>query len=193
VGTEKKPRGMSNKIRRFIEAYLETWNATDAARAAQYSWPEKQGQRLLTRPYVQAAISEALAACAMPANEVLARVSQHARVNIAMFLTKVDYIDPRTDLPKTRVEINWENLETYGYLVKSLSWTKAGDPVITLVDSQRALELIGKHQGMFKEQVEHSGSLEVDVNDARANIQRKLAGIAAASGSEAVSEQPDGN
>lgn len=139
----------SAKMQAFVEAYLELWNATEAAKRAQYKCPAEMGSRLLKRVDVQTAIKARLDELSMPANEVLARITQQAKVSIALFLKQVDYTDPKTGLPATRIELNWENVQNYGYLIKSLSWSKNGDPIVTLVDSQRALELLGKHHGLF--------------------------------------------
>lgn len=162
---------LSPKLQRFIDAYLETWNATEAARIAQYTWPEKQGSRLLKRPYVKDAIRKRLDEAAMPANEVLTRITQHSRVSMGDFLLYKEIslldkdgneiIDQETGKPKTKLVedgINWEMVRSHGHLIKEISWNKAGKPVIKLVDNQTALQLMGKHHHLFNDRTELTGA-----------------------------------
>ena len=74
---------MNPKYRAFIEHYLQCWVGTEAARRAGYKGtPETirvQASRILAHPEVQAAIRQRLSEMAMGADEVLARLSLHAR------------------------------------------------------------------------------------------------------------------
>lgn len=46
------------KQQAFIEAYLETFNASEAARVARYTHPGQQGHRLLRNPKIQPIIEK---------------------------------------------------------------------------------------------------------------------------------------
>ena len=54
-------KGLTEKQRRFVEAFTASGNATEAARRAGYRYPQAQGAETLRRPAVAAAI-EALRA-----------------------------------------------------------------------------------------------------------------------------------
>lgn len=142
------------KIQRFIALYLKLWNAEEAAHQAGFKWPEKQAHRLMKRPDVQAAVQKALADAGMGSKEVLARLQQMASVNMGDFII--------LDQKGNYVGLDWQQIKERGYLVKKLTWVK-DCPVIELVDSERALELIGKHHKLFTESIDHSGGLKIEV------------------------------
>jgi hypothetical protein len=169
--SEIKPPTPQQK--RFIAAYLETWNATKAAEAAGYAQP-RLGYRLLQNPRVQKAVSEALDKAAMPANEVLARLGQQAKVNLGDFLVfelapvkdekGKPVIDQKTGEIKKRLklaDVNWEMVQSHGYLIKELSWSRRGDPVLKLVDNQAALALLARGHGLL---IDKTTNLEIDVS-----------------------------
>lgn len=81
------------KQRAFVEAYFACgMNGSEAARRAKYKQPRVSAQDLLRHPKVRAAISERLDEAAMSANEVLARITQVARGDMADFV-RVDEED----------------------------------------------------------------------------------------------------
>lgn len=137
---------LTDKQRAFIAAYIACgWNATEAARQAGYASPMQEGWRLLRNAEIDAAISAALDAAAMPANEVLARLADHARGTMDDFLDD----DGRINLPKARAAGKL-------HLVKSRSTTKDGDR-IDLYDAQAALTILAKHHGLLVDRSEVSG------------------------------------
>jgi phage terminase small subunit len=134
----------------FVEEYLRDWNATQAALRAGYS-PRSaysQGGRLLKNAEVQSAISQRLKEKKMTADEDLVRLSEQARVDIS------EFIQPGG-------AINWEAVQKKGYLVKKIKHHVGMSSEIELVDSQRALELIGKAHGLFVEHFEVDNKLTV--------------------------------
>src|SRR5437879_5742161 len=82
-------RALSAKELVFVEAYLTTWNATEAARRAGYRHPNKVGPRKLVEVGIQAEIQGRLAELKMGADEVLVRLAEQARGSIADFLEEV--------------------------------------------------------------------------------------------------------
>jgi len=74
----------------FVDQYLLSWNATRAAIEAGYSARSaySQGSRLLKNDEVQQAIRERMAALTMQADEVLYRLTEHARADIGQFVGK---------------------------------------------------------------------------------------------------------
>jgi len=158
-------RGLAVKQLRFVEEYPKDWNATAAAKRAGYS--EKtaysQGQRLLKHVEVKAAIDERIRQLTMSADEVLLRLAQHARADLS------DVVDDDKTL-------NWKRAREAGktHLIKTLSVTDKGERV-QLHDPQRALELIGRAQGLFIDKVEHSGAVRVE--GARQELEEALADL----------------
>lgn len=76
-------RQLTDKQRLWVEAYLETWNATEAAKQAGYNGSYDTiraiGSQNLSKSHLKAAIEERLTEAAMSANEVLARIARIAR------------------------------------------------------------------------------------------------------------------
>lgn len=125
---------LTGKRRAFIEYYLECWNGTEAARRAGYKYPSHQVHRLLSNVVIQAAIDARLDEMAMPANEVLARLGDHARTNVADFVTDTGAID-------------WQAVKEKGHLIKRITHRKGQQSVIELHDAQSALMHLDKHHG----------------------------------------------
>src|SRR3972149_3213140 len=89
-----KPPGQSKKRltsrqRAFIAYYIETWNAAEAARRAGYSEKTARfiGSQNLTKLNIRAEIDRRLAAMAMSAEEILARLKDQAGASMADFVS----------------------------------------------------------------------------------------------------------
>jgi phage terminase small subunit len=152
--------GLTRKQRVFIEEYLTLWNATEAARRAGYSHPKPVGSRMLAHPVVDAAIQAEIARRAMGADEVLKRLSDQARLNISELMTRRERPVYNSEGDYVGVEYiyepNWEAIQAQGHLVKSIVNTPSG-PKIEFYDAQKALELLGKKLGLWRELFEHTG------------------------------------
>lgn len=140
----------------FIERYLTTWNATQAAIDAGYSAKTARvtGPENLSKPAIQAAIAERLAELKMSADEVLVRLSEHARGSIAPFMRispdgELHGFDLSDDRPLNLLHKVTITKRT----VKELTEEKVS---IELYDAQAALALIGKHHGLFVEKIDIS-------------------------------------
>lgn len=152
---------LSTKQQAFVEEFIRTGNATRSAVAAEYS--EKtaysQGNRLLKHAEVQAEIGRRFAIKAMGTDEVLGRLAEQARFDPTPYLLFKTEFDEYEDAPvKVLMGIDIDKLQAdgLGHLVKSISKTRNGLR-IEWQDGQKALELIGKHLGLFRERIEHSG------------------------------------
>lgn len=153
--------GLNDKQRAFVEQYLICWNASEAARRAGYNGKSNVvGPRLLANVSIQAAIQERLAEFKMSANEVLTRLTDHARGSMAPFIRRdVDGDLYGFDLSETQPL----------HLVKKASVTRRRqkddrDEIVTvetvtieLYDAQAALALLGKHHKLFTDRSEISG------------------------------------
>lgn len=136
---------LTAKQQSFVSAYLANgFNATRAAIEAGYS--EKTaysiGWENLRKPEIKSAIDEALAMYAMPKNEVLARLADHARGTMADFLN-----DGREtlDLAKadraSRLHLVKKFTHNIGKETENIS--------IELYDAQSALVQLAKVHGLL--------------------------------------------
>ena len=160
---------LTNKQKLWLEEYLQCWNATEAARKAGYKNPRHSGYENRTKPYIEKRIRQRLRESAMSADEVLSRLAEQARGTIA------DFIDASVasgipDLTEAREK-------GLLHLMKSISWTKQGMR-IELYDAQAALVHLGRHHGLFKDQVEitwREGLPEGITPDEASEAQRQFA------------------
>jgi len=141
---------LTDKQEAFVNEYLSCWNATKAAIAAGYSERSaySQGSRLLKDAEIASRVRERIEANAMSADEVLARLAEHARGDVA------DLVDPAT------LTLDWKKATQKGAtrLIKKIKQTvmTAADDRQTeifefeLYDAQAALVHIGKQLGLFK-------------------------------------------
>ena len=160
---------VSRKQQKFINEYLICWNATEAARRADYAHPNKQGPRLLVNVGVAKEIERRLKENTMESAEVLSRLSDMARGNLADFAS----VESARDLVG----------HPRGHVVKKLKITRRkqrGDVEIVqmeieLNDPQSALEKIGKHYGLFADKIEHTWHTELPEGYEPTEVQRQFA------------------
>jgi phage terminase small subunit len=143
---------LTDRQQLFIEHYLVCLNGAEAARRAGYAarGARQEAHRLLTNADIRAAIDARMAEYVMPANEVLARLTDTARGSMADFLT----IGPRG----TRIDLRRAAEADKLHLVKKYSKTKQGES-IELYDAHTAKELLGKYHKLWTDKVEHSGDV----------------------------------
>lgn len=142
-----QPRSLNPRQQRFVVEYTACWNATEAARRAGYAHPNKQGPALLVNLGIQTAIKARLAQLAMPADEVLIRLGQHARGSMGDFIRldekgAPDGFNLGPDAPQ--------------HLIKKVSITDRGI-TFELYDAQAALALLARHHGLLVDRSEVSG------------------------------------
>lgn len=143
--------GLTPKQYLFVVQYLLCFNATRAAKLAGYS--EKTaysiGQENLKKPEIAAIIRTRIEEQTMGRDELLVRLSQHARGDLEQF------VDIGEDGGWT---LNLKKAKAAGLLplVKKLKADRYGT-VLELYSSQRAMEMIGKMLAVFVERQEVSG------------------------------------
>lgn len=146
--TEQK---LTDMQRLFVNAYLRTFNATQAALEAGYSEKTARfiGSENLTKPNIRALLEARMSEEAMSANEVLRHLAEIARGDIDNILDKHGNID----LDKAR-ELGVTRL------IKKLKTrtitTEESDIVVTqaeLYSRMDALKLIGQFHALFSERV----------------------------------------
>ncbi|HHE3599680.1 terminase small subunit [Pasteurella multocida] len=152
VKSTSKGRGeskLTDKQKRFIEEYLIDLNATQAAIRAGYAekTANREGSRLLSNVDIQEAIQEA-------------KNKRSERVQISQDDVLRDLIELRdmcmarksvivTDTVKNNQEGTVTAIDNSVY-----AFEPAG--------ANKALELLGKHLGMFSQKVEVSGDLQIE-------------------------------
>lgn len=151
---------MTQKQKRFIEEYLIDLNATQAAIRAGYSpdTAQQTGSENLSKPVIRAQIDRAMAErskrTGVNAERVIQELAKIAFVNAA------EVIDPKTAtvkedaLPEDTAAIQSVKVKTFG--------EDGLEREIKMADKLKALELLGKHLGMFKDKIELSGGLDTE-------------------------------
>lgn len=153
---------LTAKQKRFVEEYLIDLNATQAAIRAGYSVRSASeiGNENLRKPQIRAHIDEALAERSKRTGINADRVLQElARI---AFVKATDVID--TDDATIKQYASDDDLAVIQSVKVKVIPTKEGDGVereIRLNDKLKALELLGKHLGMFKDKLEINGSMDV--------------------------------
>lgn len=153
---------LTAKQKRFVEEYLIDLNATQAAIRAGYS-PNTAysiGNENLNKPEIRARIGKAMAERSKRTGINADRVLQElARI---AFVKATDVID--TDDATIKQYASDDDLAVIQSVKVKVIPTKEGDGVereIRLNDKLKALELLGKHLGMFKDKLEINGSMDV--------------------------------
>jgi phage terminase small subunit len=149
------------KQKAFCDEYLIDLNATQAAIRAGYSpkTANEQGSRLLTnvsvRAYVDKEIAERSKRTGINQDRVIRELARLAFVN-ANSVIDMDSATVKEDASED------DTAAIASIKVKTTPF-EDGEGVereIKLTDKLKALELLGKHLGMFKDKVEVSGALE---------------------------------
>jgi phage terminase small subunit len=143
--TPDNPNGLTWRQRLFISYYLgkAKANATEAARLAGYASPREQGYENLTKPDIRAAIAAQMAEVTLPADEVLARLAEHATGDMGQFV-KVD--------GKGNVSLDLKGARAADRLrlIKKIKVDPNGVS-FELYDAQAALVQLGKYYGFFSD------------------------------------------
>lgn len=149
---------LTDKQRRFVEEYLIDLNATQAAIRAGYSikYADREGYKLVENSRVSKEISKAMAERSRRTGINQDRVIQElARI---AFINANNVINPED--ASVRENANEDDLACIQSVKVKTSCTDKGDMTereVRLNDKIKALELLGRHLGMWKDKVEVSG------------------------------------
>lgn len=155
---------MTEKQKRFVEEYLIDLNATQAAIRAGYSVKRASeiGYQLLQKTTVQQAISEKMAErskrTGINQDRILMELARIALLNSANVVNYEDATIKEDALPDDLAAVA-------SVKVKRFPTKDGGEGIereIKFCDKVRALELAGKHLGMFKDKLELSGGLAIE-------------------------------
>jgi len=150
---------LSYKQRLFVEYYLgvANGNGTKAAQLAGYGAPNVAAvaaHRLLKNAKIATFISERISAAAISADEVLARLSEHATADLGDFIRIDDEGGFRLDLTRAKRAKRTRVLKKLKVTVKTFSG-QAGDSTetkseIELHNPQFALDKLAQYHGLYK-------------------------------------------
>lgn len=157
------------KQRCFVQEYLKDLNGTQAAIRAGYSEQsaKQRAAELLSKPHIQAAVSEAQAARSkrteVDQDYVLARLVEIDQMDVLDIMHDDMSLKPVSEWPRV-----WRQYLS-GFDLAEMFAGQGDERALVGVlkkikwpDKVKNLELLGRHLGMFKDRVEHSGSLTID-------------------------------
>lgn len=161
-------RKLTDKQQRFVEEYLIDLNATQAAIRAGYKATKKNtfeviGYQLLQKTSVSEQIQLAMAerSCRTGINQD--RVIQE--------LARIAFVNPRNVINSEDASVRTEASEDdlaciQSVKVKTMDGDKGSsvEREVRLADKMRALELLGKHLGMFKDSPDSTSPVTVVIN-----------------------------
>lgn len=156
---------LTEKQKRFVEEYLIDLNATQAAIRAGYSaqTAQEQSSRLLSNAMVQKEISQAMAErskrTGVNQDRIVLELARIAFVNAA------DVIDSENATVKAGATAD-DTAAIQSVKVKVIP-TKEGEGVereIRLNDKLKALELLGKHLGMWNDKLDLNVNIPVVIS-----------------------------
>lgn len=156
---------LTAKQKRFVEEYLIDLNATQAAIRAGYSpkTAEQEGYKLVQKSSVSEEISKAIAERSKRTGISQDRVIQE--------LARIAFVNPQkviqTSNASVRQDISEDDAACIQAVKVKMSESKNGSSCereVRLNDKLKALELLGKHLGMFKDKVEVDGSLKAETS-----------------------------
>lgn len=151
---------MTKKQKRFVEEYLIDLNATQAAIRAGYS-PDTAGSigaENLKKPEIKSRIDKAMAERSRRTGINQDRVLQElARIGFAKI---TDVVDP--DTAKIRPDASEDDLACI-QSIKIKPNEFGTEREVKLYDKKAALVDLGKHLGLFKDKVELSGDMDLNI------------------------------
>lgn len=170
---------LTKKQKRFVEEYLVDLNATQAAIRAGYSpdTAREIGCENLTKPNIKKAIDKAMAELSRRTGVTQDRIIREL-AKIA-FLNPADVIDVETaQVLDTVAREDMACIQSVKHKCSDGEDYSSSEHEVRFYDKQKALELLGKHLGMFKDKVEIDGNIRSE----------KLSDVLSQIGGEGLSE-----
>jgi len=218
--SDEQPKKLNNKQMAFVDEYVKTWNASEAARLAGYS--EKTagsiGSRLLKDVDIWNEIDARMMALNMGATEALKLQTDIARGDIGVFFRPVDewmfnplpeyeildqkeVVDDTKDPPKTRISyrvfhvvLDMEKVMNpqYSHLIKKFTNSRKNGLSIELYNRQEAIRDALKIHGKFIERADiTTNGKDITPKEDNAKFDRAITTLADAV-REIVSGKSDG-
>lgn len=163
---EKGVRAMTRKQERFVEEYLVDLNATQAAIRAGYSPASAQqiSSEMMSKPVVRARIDTAMAE--------LSKRTGVSQERVIRELAKVAFVNPTDviDFESAKLLDSATSDDTAAIASVKVKTIPTADGMgvereIKVADKLKALELLGKHFGMFTDNINLHGDMGVQIID----------------------------
>ncbi len=154
-------RQLSEQRQRFVEEYLIDLNGTQAAIRAGYSvkTAQEQSSRLLSNVMVQEAISKAMAARSKRTGVNQDRVVLEL-AKIA-FVKMTDVVDSNGRIREDATDDDLSCIESIKYKESDNEFGGSVEREVKIGSKLKALELLGKHLGMWNERMNVNLNLPV--------------------------------
>lgn len=160
MATAEDGKALTDLEREFIEAYLKTFDLYKtmqmigrADRGYRYNI-EQRARLILTRPAVMREIADRFKQNLMSQDEVLYRLTLQARGIYANYFV--------SDENGTRFDFEKMVEDGYGHLVRLLRPGRFGT-TFEFMDTQKALEMIGRHHKLFTDKIDNTGEVIIRV------------------------------
>jgi phage terminase small subunit len=157
---------LNAKQQRFVDEYLIDLNATQAAIRAGYKkteYTDTNANKLLENTRIREAIDKAMAERSKRTGINQDRVIQE--------LARIAFVNPQNVINAENGSVREDATEDdlaciQAVKVKTMSGDKgySEEREVRLNDKMKALELLGKHLGMFTDKVELDADLELNIN-----------------------------
>lgn len=152
---------LTDKQKKFVEEYLIDLNATQSAIRAGYSpkTANEQGARLLANVSIQEAISKAMAERSRRTGINQDRIVQElARI---AFVKITDVVDPDGEINTNASDDDLACIESYKVEDSDSMNGSSSKREVKLASKIKALELLGKHVGMWNDKIQVDVSIPV--------------------------------
>lgn len=150
---------LAPKQKLFVLEYIESWNMTKAAIAAEYS--EKtaysQGSRLLKKAEVAEAVQAYLNEYAMTRGEVLFHLTEIARGDFEDISDSAGFLD----MQKARKNRKTRLIKKTKQRTTTSENHESHEVEVEMYDRLTALGMLAKYHNLLTEKVEHSGTVTV--------------------------------
>lgn len=180
---KKKHKKLNARQKKFVAVYLETYNATQAAKEAGYKGKSDSvfrsiGSQNLTKLNIKEEISKQTADMGMGANEVLARLATMARgFDISDYIEQVETYAINRDgseyFAGYEMKVDFAKLQRDGHshLIKKVRST---GKCITIEwhDAKDALIQLGKNHRLFIDKFEFEGTIATSTPEAVDALQK---------------------
>ena len=154
-------RKLTKRQQLFVDEYLIDLNATQAAIRAGYSVNDakEQGYENLTKPHIQQAIAERMAERSKRTGVNQDRVVLEL-AKIA-FVKLTDIVTSEGKIKETATDDDLSCIESIKYKHSDLDTGYSVEREVKIASKLKALELLGKHLGMWNDKVDLNVSVPI--------------------------------
>lgn len=151
---DKGSERLTLKQLKFVEYYVgeANGNASEAARMAGYAAPVIQGCENLRKPNIRTAIDERLAPLVLSTNEILHRLSEHARVDVGDFEDLITINEVEGEI-RMSIDLKAAKRKGVSRLIKKITPNRNGVS-IEFHDAQGALDKLARCHGLYKDRLD---------------------------------------